>query len=113
LPLNRDRWIATSGNLVIFVSGVKPNINAFVNPWAVRSYLHLPTNNLSKTDLYVLGQHTTKTEKEFFEKFCGQLTWKLFIEYVNDVAYDRTQDHAKNCTTSPSTTDVPPLSVAG
>jgi hypothetical protein len=97
LPMIVDRFNKENGDLVIYVSGVKPYISAYVNAWAILSYLHKPVKNLSENVLYVLGQHTTESKEDFYRKFCSRNRGKLFIEYVNDVAYDRTQDFEKKC----------------
>lgn len=97
LPILGERLKANNGNLAVFVSGVKPYVNAYVNAWAVWNNLPLSTDDLPNVDLYVLGQHTTVENDKFMATFCGQTKTRLYLEYVNDVAHDRTQDFAARC----------------
>jgi hypothetical protein len=96
LPLISNRLAANNGDIVIFVSGVVPDVSAFINPYAVKSYLHQPINNFA-SNVYVLGLRSTKNKNEFIKKFCGNLTGKIYLEYLNNMAKDHTQDLEKSC----------------
>ncbi|MFZ4286383.1 hypothetical protein [Variovorax sp. HJSM1_2] len=97
-PIISEKLTTNKGDLTVFIGGVKPYINAYVNSWATMIDLGRPVKNLlAEHMIYVLGQHSTEKMDDFIKQYCNQPGGKLFLEYDGNVAHDRTVEFEKNC----------------
>lgn len=90
--------ILDSKHGTLFISGVKPELNAFSTSWALSTLLGIQIENFEQViPIYVLGQRRAPTMDEFLNLFCLIDNPKIHIEFNNNKPYDKTSTLQKQC----------------